>query len=101
MQLANGFQDSSALFRHEIAYIFGQMQHEASVPSLVATLSRDGECDMVRHECAEALGSVASDECLETLKSYLKDQDQVVRESCEIGLDMLEYERSGELQYTM
>jgi deoxyhypusine monooxygenase len=55
LQLASGFQDSSALFRHEIAYVFGQMQHPASVPSLIATLSKPGESDMVRHECAEAL----------------------------------------------
>lgn len=34
-ELANGFNDKSALFRHEIAYVFGQMQHAGSVESLV------------------------------------------------------------------
>jgi len=33
--LAEGFGDKSAVFRHEIAYVFGQVQHQASVPSLV------------------------------------------------------------------
>jgi len=33
--LAEGFGDKSAVFRHEIAYVFGQVQHKASVPSLV------------------------------------------------------------------
>lgn len=77
------------------------MQHPASVPSLIATLSKSDESDMVRHECAEALGSVATDECMLVLKEYSKDQEEVVKESCAIGLDMLDYERSGELQYTI
>jgi deoxyhypusine monooxygenase len=33
--LAKGFHDSSALFRHEIAYVFGQMQDPHSVDALV------------------------------------------------------------------
>ena len=33
--LASGFEDESALFRHEIAYVFGQMQDERSVPALI------------------------------------------------------------------
>ncbi len=33
--LASGFEDTSALFRHEIAYVFGQMQDERSVPALI------------------------------------------------------------------
>jgi deoxyhypusine monooxygenase len=46
-------------------------------------------------------GSVASDECMLVLKEYMLDQEEVVKESCAIGLDMLEYERSEELQYTI
>ena len=34
LSLAKGFRDSSALFRHEIAYVFGQMQDPDSVPAL-------------------------------------------------------------------
>jgi deoxyhypusine monooxygenase len=32
--LAKGFQDPSALFRHEVAYVLGQMQDEHSVAAL-------------------------------------------------------------------
>jgi deoxyhypusine monooxygenase len=32
--LADGFNDKSAVFRHEIAYVMGQLQHIASIPSL-------------------------------------------------------------------
>lgn len=54
---------------------------------------------MVRHECAEALGAIATDECRSILEKYLKDQERVVRESCEVALDMCDYENSEEFQY--
>ncbi|OZJ05697.1 hypothetical protein BZG36_01417 [Bifiguratus adelaidae] len=97
--LATGFADSSALFRHEIAYVFGQMQHPASVPSLITTLTKTEEVDMVRHEAAEALGSIATPEVFPLLDAFRKDNDRVVRESCEVALDMYEYETSGAFQY--
>ena len=34
--LAKGFADPSALFRHEIAFVFGQLSHPASLPALTA-----------------------------------------------------------------
>jgi deoxyhypusine monooxygenase len=34
LALSKGFTDSSALFKHEIAFVFGQMQHKASIPAL-------------------------------------------------------------------
>ncbi|KAL2919014.1 deoxyhypusine hydroxylase [Polyrhizophydium stewartii] len=99
LALAEGFGDSSALFRHEIAYVFGQMQHPASVPSLVSVLSNTAEEGMVRHEAAEALGSIATPECFPVLRRFVNDSERVVRESCVIGLDMYEHETSGAFQY--
>ncbi|KAJ3410156.1 deoxyhypusine hydroxylase [Chytridiales sp. JEL 0842] len=105
LALATGFEDDSALFRHEIAnkiaaaYVFGQLQHPASVPSLIATLSKETEAPMVRHEAAEALGSIATPECLPVLEKFKEDEATVVKESCIVGLDMWEYEASGEFQY--
>ncbi|XP_005999531.1 deoxyhypusine hydroxylase [Latimeria chalumnae] len=99
LALADGLQCSSALFRHEIGYVLGQMQHEACVPQLTQALSKLEENPMVRHECAEALGSIAKGSCLETLKEYLRDEERVVKESCEVALDMYEYEKGEEFQY--
>lgn len=98
LALATGFEDESALFRHEIAYVFGQMQHPASVPSLITVLQNPKEEGMVRHEAAEALGSIAADGCAEILMKYRNDSSSVVRESCEVGLDMLQYEQSTEFE---
>ncbi|GAA5996906.1 deoxyhypusine monooxygenase [Rhodotorula paludigena] len=98
LALAKGFEDESALFRHEIAFVFGQLSSEHSVPALIDVLRRPHEEDMVRHEAAEALGGIATDECLPILKEFAERDDvpRVVRESCVVALDMYEYERSNE-----
>lgn len=97
--LRAGLQCSSALFRHEIAYVLGQMQHPAAVPALCAALQHSDESPMVRHEAAEALGSIGKEECLAVLQHYRADVEPVVKESCEVALDMLEYENSDQFQY--
>lgn len=99
LALGDGLQCSSALFRHEIGYVLGQMQHPAAVPALRAALERSGENPMVRHEAAEALGSIGKEECLAVLQCYREDKERVVKESCEVALDMLEYENSDQFQY--
>jgi deoxyhypusine monooxygenase len=50
---------------------------------------------MVRHECAEALGSVATETCLPVLQRFAGDAERVVKESCDVALDMHAYESSG------
>ncbi|XP_015742051.1 deoxyhypusine hydroxylase [Coturnix japonica] len=99
LALADGLRAGSALFRHEIGYVLGQMQDEACVPQLTAALSSRAENPMVRHECAEALGSIARPSCLDTLRTFARDEERVVRESCEVALDMYEYENSPQFQY--
>lgn len=89
----------SALFRHEVAFVLGQLQEEISVPFLREALENAEENEMVRHECAEALGSIAHPDCQKILNNYLNDKKRVVRESCIIALDMCEYENSPEFQY--
>ncbi|KAM8939816.1 deoxyhypusine hydroxylase [Pelodytes ibericus] len=99
LALTDGLQCGSSLFRHEIGYVLGQMQHEAAVPGLTAALAKFEESPMVRHECAEALGSIAQEECLKVLQAHTEDVEPVVRESCEVALDMYAYENSGDFQY--
>lgn len=102
LALAKGFADSSALFRHEIAFVFGQLSHPASIPALTAALGDVEEASMVRHEAAEALGGLGDEEGVEaTLKHFLNDKDKVVRESCIVALDMVDYEKSGETEYAL
>lgn len=97
--LPTGLRCGSALFRHEIGYVLGQMQDETCVPQLTAALRSRTENPMVRHECAEALGSIARPSCLETLRTFAHDEERVVRESCEVALDMYEYENGTQFQY--
>ncbi|KXJ29805.1 deoxyhypusine hydroxylase [Exaiptasia diaphana] len=99
LALAEGLKCKSALFRHEIAYVLGQMQHEAAIEQLTVNLADSEENPMVRHECAEALGSIAKDNCLNILEKYSLDHERVVKESCIVALDMLEHEQSDQFQY--
>ncbi|KAJ0065555.1 hypothetical protein NL108_013456 [Boleophthalmus pectinirostris] len=99
LALADGLQCSSALFRHEIGYVLGQMQHPAAVPALSAALERPEENPMVRHEAAEALGSIGRQECVGVLQRHQADGERVVQESCVVALDMLHYENSEQFQY--
>lgn len=103
LALARGLtQDKSALFRHEIAFVFGQLSHPASIPALTESLSNLEEASMVRHEAAEALGGLGDEAGVEdTLKKFLNDKEKVVRESCIVALDMAEYEKSGETEYAL
>lgn len=102
LALAKGLQDKSALFRHEIAFVFGQLSHPASIPALTGSLSNLEEVSMVRHEAAEALGSLGDEAGVEdTLKKFLNDKDVVVRDSVILALDMAEFEQSGETEYAL
>lgn len=99
LALGSGLKDKSALFRHEIAFVLGQLQDENSIPFLIENLKDEQENEMVRHECAEALGSIANDECVKVLTEYLKDGKRVVKESCEVALDICDYENSGDFDF--
>jgi len=84
---------SSALLRHEVAYVLGQLQHPASVSALEESLRNQEEHQMVRHESAEALGAIeGSWERVEAILSeFTHDDNQVVRESCLVALDAADY----------
>jgi HEAT repeats len=62
------------------------------VPALLKVLENNHESDMVRHEAAEALGGIATPEVLPHLKLWMNKQDapRVVRESCQVAIDMWE-----------
>lgn len=92
--LTTGFKDESALFKHEIAYVLGQMQDPAAVEALKQVLQDSSQCAMVRHECAEALGSIATKECLQVLTEYCEDPERIVSESCYVALDMYQNEHN-------
>ncbi|KAK3338352.1 Deoxyhypusine hydroxylase [Neurospora tetraspora] len=102
LALAKGLKDKSALFRHEIAFVFGQLSHPASIPALTEALGNLDEVSMVRHEAAEALGSLGDEEGVEeTLLKFLHDKEKVVRESVIVALDMAEFEQSGQAEYAL
>ncbi|KAL7053948.1 hypothetical protein AAHC03_026674 [Spirometra sp. Aus1] len=99
----------SALLRHEVAFILGQLSLTRTGGSLLACLeSGSAEHPMVRHEAAMALGEVvgaAEDDAgnesgpnadfvqraRAALQAGLNDPEPVVRDSCALALDMADY----------
>ena len=97
--LAAAFASKSALLKHEIAYVMGQMQDSHAVPHLIDRLADADEDVMVRHEAAEALGAIGDRTALSVLEEYVNDDEVVVAESCEVALDLLEWVASKRLDY--
>ena len=98
--LAAAYVSKSALLKHEIAYVMGQMQDPHAVPHLIERLE-DGEEDvMVRHEAAEALGAIGDRTALDVLERFVDDDEVVIAESCEVALDLLEWVASKRLDYS-
>ena len=90
--LCAAFDDTtSALFRHEVAYVLGQMQQPCSTAPLCAVMLRLDENSMVRHEAAEALGSIGGEEATAMLERFMADPAAVVAESCVVALDATDY----------
>lgn len=91
LALLDGFRDDSALFKHEVAYVLGQMQRSVTVDGLSQVLRDTSEHRMVRHEAAEALGAIGGSAAEFVLEEYMKDPEQVVNQSCEVALDTIDY----------
>lgn len=98
--LAAAFESDSALLKHEIAYVMGQMQDSHAVPHLIDRLADLEEDVMVRHEAAEALGAIGDRTALGVLEQFVDDDQIVVSESCEVALDLLEWVSSKRLNYS-
>lgn len=97
--LCAAFDSDSALLKHEIAYVLGQMQNSHAVPMLIERLSDEVEDLMVRHEAAEALGAIGDRTAMDTLARFVDDPEPVISESCEVAIDLLEWVQSKEFQY--
>ncbi|VDO03778.1 unnamed protein product [Rodentolepis nana] len=105
----------SALLRHEVAFILGQLSISRTGDSLIERLQDHSEAPMVRHEAAMALGEVAgtaevdekegrcdgdcnglAERARKALLVGCKDPEPIVRDSCALALDMADYVASSE-----
>ncbi|KAK6588297.1 4xEZ_heat domain protein [Cryptosporidium xiaoi] len=117
------YDNKSAVFRHECAFVLGQVQVISTADSLSRVVSNIMEESMVRHEAAFALGSVGSTDprfcnhtesedlfncnkddvkrirklAIETLTKFSNDPDIIVSESCIVGLQTI-FDETGTLE---
>jgi deoxyhypusine monooxygenase len=104
--IAAGFSSdrTSALLRHELAYVLGQIGSPLAIPVLEQVLCDvQGQEEMVRHEAAEALAAIGSISSIPLLQKFAtepgrggKDDGRVVRETCEIALAKIQWNQSDE-----
>lgn len=96
LALCAGFADASPLFRHEVAYVLGQLAHPAARDALMARTRDAAEHDMVRHEAAEALGAIGTGECVDFLEPFAADDvPLMLRESAIVARDAADYWSAG------
>ena len=86
----------SALMRHELAYILGQMQHKELCSTLSTILEDETDDVLVRHEAAEALGAIGDVSSLEVLGKYCDHSAPEIKETCRIAIDLIEWKQSEE-----
>jgi deoxyhypusine monooxygenase len=89
--LVAGLTDDSALFKHEICYVLGQMAHPSSLKALESVVKDETQHEMVRHEAAEALGEIDHPDVQPILEAAQHDANQIVAESCKVGLDIADF----------
>lgn len=97
-----GEQDNLVPSRSWAVLAAGKVRHNRGPPlppTLTCVLTRSSATCRVRHEAAEALGAIASSETVGLLKEYAGNPDLIVAHSCQVALDMLEFEKSGGFQY--
>ncbi len=98
LALCEGFHCSSALLRHEIAYVLGQMQNNVVLPKLTEVLSDEEEHVMVRHEAAEAMGAIGDRSIINILEKFKNHPQPEIAESCIVALDLLQWVQSAEFE---
>ena len=94
--IAAAFDSPSALLKHELAYCLGQTANHEAVPYLRHVLEDKAQDAMCRHEAAEALGALNDTGSIDLLQQLRDDQKEpvVVRETCDIALDRLQWATS-------
>lgn len=90
--ICSAFKFKSVLLKHELAYVLGQMRLKISLPKLISVLKDESENEIVRHECAEALGNFdyeSKEEILLLLKSFFNHKSVPLRETAFLSYNKL------------
>lgn len=80
---------TKTLLRHEVCFIFGQLEPESCLPTLEKVIVDETENEIVRHEAISAFAAISSDKKL--IEKYIEDKSRIVKESCLVGLNLIDY----------
>lgn len=93
--IASAFEDDSALLKHEVAYVLGQMKNPLALTFLQGVLSDLKQEAMVRHEAAEAIGAIGNLDSIPFLTRFANDEERVVRDTVQLAIAGLQYNASN------
>lgn len=77
--------------RHEACFIIGQLSQTAkcTLKQLKESIEDESESEIVRHEAISGYVTLTDDKSI--LKTYSQDKSRLVRESCIVALDLVDY----------
>nr|NVI76150.1 nero [Cucujiformia] len=82
-------------------YCFGQMQDKDAISILISVLENKDQEPMVRHEAAEALGTIGSEEAISCLQKYKNDSVMEVAETCELALNRIDWLKNSNENFSV
>lgn len=89
--LNQGFKSNSALLKHEIAYVLGQIRDTRAISYLIDILSDMNQEPIVRHEAGEALAAIGDVTIIDVLSKFLNDPSKEVAQTCQLAIDGLKW----------
>lgn len=89
IELEKGMETKSDLLAHEIIYVLGQIGNELSIDLIKKTLIKH-KSNIVRHECAEALGALGRMEDIPILQEFSLFLDPLIGDSCLLAIKRIE-----------
>eukprot|EP01017_Pseudomicrothorax_dubius_P014855 TRINITY_DN1736_c0_g1_i1.p1 TRINITY_DN1736_c0_g1~~TRINITY_DN1736_c0_g1_i1.p1 ORF type:complete len:309 (+),score=100.75 TRINITY_DN1736_c0_g1_i1:100-1026(+) len=84
-------QKTSPLFRHEVAFILGQLapESEAVLDQLRESIYNESEHEIVRHESLMAVSSITKNK--ELIRSFVGHSSKIISDSAEVAVDLMDY----------
>lgn len=91
IKVLNDKKNTGVLFRHEICFVLGCLGDKAKcvIDGIIKTAEDITENGIVRHEAVSAYSSISDNK--DVLKKFLDDPADIVRESCLVGLELIDY----------
>lgn len=95
--IIKAFDDPSLLLQHEVCYVLGQINNTLALEFLIRVLQDENAAIISRHEAAEAIAAIGSQNTEGLIENYCSHSSQILAETCQLAIDRLKWLATGEL----